>query len=98
MTTIICSYIHRQRDIPMGDKMFVSRVRLFPVALAALVFSTVATLGARQQAAPGGAAQSDITAPHAVVDRYCAGCHNDKVKSGDLALTTANFENPAASP
>src|SRR5690349_14675005 len=98
MTTTICSYIHRQRDIPMGDKMFVSRGRRFPVALAAVFLSTVATFGARQQASPVGAGQSDTTAAHAVVERYCAGCHNDKVKSGDLSLTTANVENPGASP
>ena len=33
-----------------------------------------------------------------MLDRYCAGCHNDKVKSGGLALKISDAENPAADP
>jgi hypothetical protein len=34
----------------------------------------------------------------AVIDRYCAGCHNDKVKAGGLVLNTLNPDNPAEKP
>jgi len=34
--------------------------------------------------------------PQAVINQYCAGCHNDKAKQGGLALNTVNPENVAA--
>src|SRR5215510_14644430 len=72
--------------------MFVSRVRLLLAALLAVAFSTAGTLGAGQQQ------QSELSSPHALIDRYCAGCHNDRVKFGDLVLSTANVENPGVQP
>ena len=41
------------------------------------------------------AAQTDTTA---VIDRYCIGCHNSKLKSGDLSLDAATVKTPAESP
>src|SRR6476646_3502576 len=72
--------------------MFFSRARLLLAALLAVGFSTTGTLGAGQQR------QSEASSPHALIDRYCAGCHNDRVKSGDLVLSTANVENPGEKP
>src|SRR4051794_20672084 len=31
--------------------------------------------------------------PAAMLDKYCTGCHNDKLKSGGLALDTASLDN-----
>src|SRR5215467_13480213 len=73
-------------------RMLVNRTRFLLAALLALGFSTAGTLGARQQQ------QGEASSPHAVIDRYCLGCHNDKVKSGDLMPSTANVENPGEKP
>ncbi len=53
-----------------------------PLSAAALVF--VFTLTATAQ-----------TAPHAALTQNCAGCHNDKLKSGSLSLTALDLDNPA---
>ena len=37
------------------------------------------------------------TQPKAIVDKYCAGCHNERTKSGGLVLTTVDFSNVPAS-
>jgi hypothetical protein len=37
-----------------------------------------------------GAQQQATTAPAPVINRYCTGCHNSKVKAGNLALETLN--------
>src|SRR4249920_2936297 len=34
----------------------------------------------------------------AVIDRYCAGCHSDKVKARGLALSTLDPDNPGQRP
>ena len=44
------------------------------------------------------AAKAQPAAPRAVIARYCAGCHNAKVKSGNLVLDTLNPDDPGANP
>src|SRR5262249_43079875 len=56
-----------------------------------LIFAAVATFAPESNAQPAAA-------PRAVIDRYCAGCHNDKVKSGGLVLTSLNPDNPGEKP
>jgi hypothetical protein len=62
--------------------------------LFALSFSAVGSLkaGRLQQPAPGASSR------HNIIDQYCTTCHNGRVKSGDLVLTEANFDNPGAQP
>lgn len=36
--------------------------------------------------------------PRAMVDRYCAGCHSDRVKAGGLSLQHLNPDDPGAAP
>ena len=36
--------------------------------------------------------------PRPVIDQYCVGCHNTKVKSGGIALDGANARTPAENP
>jgi len=38
------------------------------------------------------------SAHQAVLNKYCTGCHNDKVKTADLSLTGADMANVAANP
>src|SRR5689334_3853477 len=45
----------------------------------------------------GIAAAQDPPA-RAVLDRYCVGCHNDKLKNGGLTLTAASAKTPADNP
>src|SRR5688572_31700018 len=55
-------------------------------------------LGARGQqpvAEPVTAAPEAVTAHEAVIKRYCVSCHNDKIKSGDLSLSSMSLANLA---
>ena len=45
-----------------------------------------------------GRAQSARPAPAALVDQYCLGCHNDRLKSGGLALSALNLDAPGENP
>jgi len=58
--------------------------------LKVFTFSTIAALGmsvaSAQQAAP--------VAPAALVNQYCAYCHNDKLKSGGMTLTKLDVAHP----
>jgi hypothetical protein len=49
---------------------------------------------ARPQQAP--VAREASVSPRAVVETYCIGCHNDRVKSGELALNTLNLADISA--
>jgi mono/diheme cytochrome c family protein len=37
-------------------------------------------------------------APKEIINQYCIGCHNDRLKSGDLVLTSVNVDAPAQNP
>jgi hypothetical protein len=45
---------------------------------------------ARPQQTSG--ARDPAASPRAVIDTYCVGCHNDRLKSGELALHTLNLD------
>jgi mono/diheme cytochrome c family protein len=47
------------------------------------------------QQPPAAASHPAAEAHHAVLSKYCYTCHNDKVKSGGLALTTLDILSPA---
>ena len=40
-------------------------------------------------------AQAPASPERAFVNQYCAGCHNDKLKSGNMTLTKLDFAHPA---
>ena len=68
--------------------------------LAFLIVTTCAifvlAFGVRGNAQQPPAAASRPAAVHqAVLSKYCYTCHNDKVKSGGLALTTLDISAPA---
>jgi mono/diheme cytochrome c family protein len=65
----------------------------------------VRATGADQAPAPAApaavpaAATSPAASPQrALITRYCVGCHNERTKSGNLALDAADVENVAAHP
>jgi hypothetical protein len=44
------------------------------------------------------AAAKPAASQKAVVDRYCTGCHSDKLRTGELSLQTTDVTNPSAHP
>jgi mono/diheme cytochrome c family protein len=51
-----------------------------------------------QQAQPSGEHAAVASAPHALINQYCAGCHNDKLKTGGLALDTVDVDHVNQNP
>lgn len=42
----------------------------------------------------GAAAMAQTSPPRALVNQYCAGCHNDKLKSGGFSFSTLDLAHP----
>jgi Protein of unknown function (DUF1592)/Protein of unknown function (DUF1588)/Protein of unknown function (DUF1585)/Protein of unknown function (DUF1595)/Protein of unknown function (DUF1587) len=59
-----------------------------PLGISVICLSAAVYLQARQEPA--------VDAERASLTRYCAGCHNEKTKQGDLVLTTLDFDNVGA--
>src|SRR5258708_4308713 len=71
------------------------RLTVLSIAGGVLIAGGFVALRAQQQqttSPPTAAAQ------RALVNQYCAGCHNDKLKTGGLSLATANVENVNQNP
>jgi mono/diheme cytochrome c family protein len=69
------------------------RLPLFIAGWLTLSFATAGSPGA------GSAPQSNGTVTAgAVINQYCIGCHNDRSRSGELALTVLDTDNPGANP
>jgi mono/diheme cytochrome c family protein len=70
--------------------------RLAALVLGAAVFGAGATVRTQQATS---APQSDAPDPQTVLVRqYCAGCHNDRTKAGDLSLAAFDVANPEHNP
>ncbi len=68
-------------------------VRLFrPIALLFAVF------GCTGLGSPPPQSDQGVSADRAAVAKYCAGCHNSKVKAGNFALDGLNVERAASHP
>jgi mono/diheme cytochrome c family protein len=52
--------------------------------------TTVSLLAAQQPAVQSAAAAGGAAAQRALIDKYCVGCHNEKTKSGNFRLDTAD--------
>ena len=68
--------------------LYSSRIQILVLALIACATIPVGTLLA--------ATPEDAAAQRALVSRYCATCHNEKLKTAGLLLDKANVENPSA--
>jgi hypothetical protein len=51
-----------------------------------------------QQPQPPVERLTSAPAQRAVINQYCVGCHNDKLKAGGLALDSVHVENPNQNP
>jgi mono/diheme cytochrome c family protein len=62
------------------------RTSLIAGFLAVLAVPSVSGQVAQPQRTTAGAVETATVAPRAVLDRYCVGCHNARLKTGGLAL------------
>src|SRR5712691_4894471 len=70
-----------------------------PVALIAGLFLVGGLLaGAAPQQQTAAAASAAASAQRALVNQYCVGCHNEKLKTGGLELNTVNVDHVEQSP
>jgi mono/diheme cytochrome c family protein len=63
--------------------------------LAATLFLSVPAYAQQRNAAPAGPSPSS---QRQFLDRYCAACHNQRLKSGGLSLVEADVSRPGAQP
>ncbi len=68
------------------------RTRILSFGVAALILGIGPAIHA-QQPAQNSAAAPAVVDHHAVVQRYCIGCHNQRTKSGGLALDVMDYTN-----
>jgi mono/diheme cytochrome c family protein len=73
-----------------------TRRRLVGLAggLAVLSVSGSSALGLQQPS--NGSLPVPVAQPRATIDRYCVGCHNDRIKTAGLALDTLDVERAGA--
>ena len=68
------------------------------VLLSAIVFASqgdaTAILGQSRNSTP---AAMTVESQQALINRYCSGCHNDKVKSGGFSWTSVDLAHPEQS-
>ena len=66
---------------------------------ALVIGSGIASLSSVETSArPGQAALATSPSPRAVLDQYCVTCHNEKLRTGGLALDTLEVTRPGANP
>jgi mono/diheme cytochrome c family protein len=60
------------------------------------VFALLGAGASARQAppAPVAAASSSASASHALITKYCIGCHNERLRTGGLALDRLDSSNP----
>jgi hypothetical protein len=63
--------------------------RLILVALACVNSSAAISVASQPQAS-----EMSVDAQRALVNQYCVGCHNDRVKSGDFSFATVDLAHP----
>ncbi len=72
-------------------KIVLAIVCALPLSVMLLTGQAPKPAAAPKQAATAKAAPAGAAAQKAVVDRYCVGCHNDKVKTAKLTLQNFDF-------
>src|SRR5712664_1509450 len=78
--------------------MLRSSARLISCRLTVLLIAgSFVAFGAQQQQ-PAGERSPTASPQRALINQYCVGCHNDKLKTGGLALDTVNVENVKQNP
>ena len=74
-----------------------SRAWIFAVFISGAVAATVFSVQtSARQTQPMPTARTTAAAPRAVFDTFCVSCHNQRLKTGGLALDTLDVSNPGA--
>jgi mono/diheme cytochrome c family protein len=68
----------------------------YGIAAALISCGLVAMAAPPQQTTAGSSAS--VSPQRAVINQYCMGCHNDKLKTAGLELSTANVDNVGQNP
>src|SRR5215831_8730175 len=63
-----------------------------------LAFLLTAGFPALHAQQPSGERPSSASPQRALINQYCLGCHNDKLKTGGLALDKVNVEDVSQNP
>jgi len=73
------------------------KIGLAGLAAAALLLSVQVKISAQQSNAASAGA-SPASSQRQFLDRYCAACHNERLKSGGLSLVQVDLSRPGAQP
>src|SRR6266849_8686593 len=71
-------------------------IRGRPLVLVSCTVASSLLLAAPPQQPPSGSIPSAATPQRALLDKYCATCHNEKLKTGGLSLQAADVADPPA--
>jgi mono/diheme cytochrome c family protein len=74
----------RRDESRRGTLKRAPRPQMFAIVVVALLFGALASKQA-------GGQQSSATGQKALIDQYCAGCHNQRLKTADLMLDTLDL-------
>ena len=75
------------------------RLRAATLAVLVAAWLPLSDAGARTAfGQPQSVSASGTADIRAMLDRYCVGCHNERLLTGGLALDTLDAANPAAAP
>src|SRR6516165_9237541 len=71
----------------------------FPASVVSIICAfCFALVGVQAQTPAAPAAQSSLTNQRQFLDRYCATCHNDRLKTGGMSLEHVDVARPDAQP
>src|SRR5260370_32708462 len=59
-----------------------------------LILASILSFTNRDTVGQGNAAQLSVESQHAFVNQYCAGCHNDNLKSGGFFWSALDLAHP----
>src|SRR6476660_3068703 len=77
---------------------FPGALKLCVAGLAATLLLSVQVKISAQQSNAASAGSSSSSSQHQFLDRYCATCHNERLKSGGLRLAQIDVSRPGAQP
>jgi mono/diheme cytochrome c family protein len=69
-----------------------------PTSRIALIAGLFLVRGLVASAAPQQQTAAAVSPQRALVNQYCLGCHNEKLKTGGLELNTVNVDHVEQSP
>jgi mono/diheme cytochrome c family protein len=72
------------------------RASIFALFVSGSLAVALSSVQARQTPPPGSSLATTSSDPRAVLDKYCITCHNQRLRTGGLALDSLDVTNPGA--